>query len=88
VQNEIFIQANDVILWTCRAGEWNVEVMHDGNSKRVQIERKNGTAVIDELKEVTGINIYELNTVSNNRVEWRRLVKVVTRGRLRSDGTR
>ena len=43
---------------------------------------------MDEIREVTGLGLTELSTVAADRMRWRRLVKVVTRGRHRPDGTR
>jgi len=43
---------------------------------------------VDEVVEATGIRLQQLKEVARDRVRWRAVVRVLTRGRLRQDRTR
>jgi len=43
---------------------------------------------MDEVMETTGLRLQQLKEAARDRVGWRDVVKIVTRGRLRPDGTR
>jgi len=43
---------------------------------------------MDEVVETTGLRLQRLKEAAQDRVGWRYVVRVVTRGRLRPDGTR
>lgn len=43
---------------------------------------------LDEVKDVTGRSIADLKEAARDRVGWRSFVRVITRGRLRPDGTK
>ena len=46
------------------------------------------TKWMDEVRELTGMSFYTLNTVAKDRATWKKIVMNVTRGRARLDGTR
>jgi len=43
---------------------------------------------MDDVVETTGLRLQQLKEAARDRVRWRDVVRVVTRGRLRPDGTR
>jgi ribosomal protein L7/L12 len=43
---------------------------------------------LDEIKELTGLSLQELKEAVRDREKWRNIVRTVTRGRTRPDGTR
>jgi len=43
---------------------------------------------MDEVMETMGLRLQQLKEADRDRVGWRSVVKIVTRGRLRPDGTR
>jgi len=56
-------------------------------TREVGVDR-GGDRWIDEVMETTGLRLQQLKEAARDRVGWRDIVRVVTRGRLRPDGTR
>jgi len=64
-------------IWNGLFFKWKMGVM--GQSRR---------RWMDEVVELMGLRLQQPKEAARDRVEWRNVVRVVTRGRLRPDGTR